>query len=85
MLCSATYRYNGHHFLDAVPKISVKFSGRYFSDTLLAFRLFLLDARNAFFSNDCRKVNYTLNAVRLINAIINTLIYCSPNCGIIKS
>ena len=36
MLCSATYRYNNHHFLDAVPKISVKFSDGYFSDTLLA-------------------------------------------------
>ncbi len=36
MLCSATYRYNDQHFLDAVPKISVKFSGSYFSDTLLA-------------------------------------------------
>ena len=35
MLCSATYRYNDHHFLDAVSKISIKFSGRYFSDTLL--------------------------------------------------
>ena len=35
MLCSATYRYNDHYFLDAVPKISVKFSGGYFSDTLL--------------------------------------------------
>ena len=35
MLCSATYRYNDHHFQDAVPKISVKFSGGYFSDRLL--------------------------------------------------
>ena len=35
MLCSATYRYNDHHFLDAVPKISVKFNCSYFSDTLL--------------------------------------------------
>ena len=35
MLCSATYRYNDHQFLNAVPKISVKFSGGYFSDTLL--------------------------------------------------
>ena len=38
MLCSATYRYNDHHFLDAVPKIPVKFSDGYFSDTLLVSR-----------------------------------------------
>ena len=35
MLCSTTYRYFIHNFLDAVQKISVKFSGGYFSDTLL--------------------------------------------------
>ena len=39
MLCSATYRYNDHHFLDAVPKIPVKFSDGYFSDTLLGKKL----------------------------------------------
>ena len=36
MLCSTTYGYFIDNFLDAVQKISVKFSGGYFSDTLLA-------------------------------------------------
>ena len=35
MFCSSTYRYKTHIFLDAVPKTFVKFSGGYFSDTLL--------------------------------------------------